>query len=91
MQEPIVFVTVTVRSVDMHDRVEEYDVTINLNHVKFISGNHISITDNLGYDLTEESANSLREILDRYCWMHDCHTRRRRKVSEYDRAESANM
>lgn len=72
MQEPIVFVTVTVINVDRNDRVEEYPVTINLHHIKFINGNHISITDNLGYDLTDESASSLREILDRYCWMHDC-------------------
>ena len=72
MQEPIAFVTVTVIDVDANDHVDEYPVTINLHHVKFINGNHISITDNLGYDLTDESASSLREILDRYCWMHDC-------------------
>lgn len=72
MQEPIVFVTVNVIDVDVNDHVEKYPVTINLNHIKFINGNHISITDNLGYELTERSANSLREIIDRYCWMHDC-------------------
>lgn len=72
MQEPIVFVTVKVRDVDVNDRVEEYPVTINLNHIKFINGNHISITDNLGYDLTDDSAESLKEIIDRYCWTHDC-------------------
>ena len=36
MQEPIVFATVTVRIFDRNDRVEEYPVTINLHHIKFI-------------------------------------------------------
>ena len=72
MQEPIVFVTVKVRSIDMHDHIEEYPVTINLNHIKIIHGNHISITDNFGYDLTDESAESLKDIIDRYCLTHNC-------------------
>ena len=72
MQEPIVFVTVRVRSVDRNDRVEEYSVTINLNHILIISDNYITLTDNYGYELTDDSANSLREIIDRYCWTHDC-------------------
>lgn len=72
MQEPIVFVRVKVRSVDMNGLVDEYPVTINLNHIKIINSNNITITDNLGYNLTDESANSLREIIKRYCWLHDC-------------------
>ena len=72
MQEPVVFVTVTVRTEECNGRIEEYPVTINLNHIKIISGNHISITGNLGYDLTDDSASELREIIRRYCWTHDC-------------------
>lgn len=72
MQEPIVFVTVKVRSIDMNHCIKEYPVTINLNHIKIINGNHITITDNLGYDLTDDSAESLEKIIYRYCWTHDC-------------------
>ena len=68
MMEPVVFVTIKVRNVGG----DNYPVTINLHHVKTIMGNHITLTDNLGYELTEESASSLREIIDRYCWTHNC-------------------
>ena len=72
MQEPIVFVTVRVRRVDRNDRVEEYSVTINLNHILIISDNYITLTDNYVYDLTDDSAYALREIIDKYCCIHDC-------------------
>lgn len=72
MQEPIEFVTVTVRTEEYNGRIEEYPVTINLNHIKIINGNYISLTDNLGYELTERSASSLRNIIDIVCRTHDC-------------------
>lgn len=64
MQEPIVFVTVTIKG--------GYSLVVNLNHIRFISGNHISIAGNFGYDLTDDSARSLKEIIDMHCWTHDC-------------------